>query len=104
MLVDLKGTWTLASSVVCLVDILFVPRCHLPAHLVTGSVSLLYGVSSAGTSLYIFDKDQGTGLTVLSLTTKLERLAAPSQVRSSGTTRLAMRTLRPLVVATLPPQ
>jgi hypothetical protein len=44
------------------------------------SVSRLYAVSSTGTSLYVFDKDQGVGLSVLQLTTKVERLAAPSQV------------------------
>ena len=45
-----------------------------------GSVAILQGVSSTGTSLYIVDKDQGVGLTALTLSMRVERLAAPSQV------------------------
>ncbi len=45
-----------------------------------GSVAVLQGVSSTGTSLYYVDKDQGVWLTALTLSMRVERLAAPSQV------------------------
>ncbi len=48
--------------------------------LLADSVTVLQGVSGTGTSLYVVDKDQGVGLTALTMSMKVERLAVPSQV------------------------